>query len=484
VGLQALIPGLAHARALETALRSREKDADFSMVEGLRVPVLAALLAARGETQAVLAVTATGREVDAVIGSVRAYLPTATVLDFPAWETLPHERLSPSAETVGRRLSALRAIKDWAADRTGHLVVVTTVRAALQPVVPGLADLETLELATGGRGYDLAALSLKLAELAYARVDLVTRRGEFAVRGGILDVFPPDAEHPVRADFFGDELETLRAFSVADQRSLDGDLSRVDLLPSREMLLTPEVRQRAKEMEREFPSLEGMLAKIAEGIPVEGMESLAPALVGDLVPLTDLLPEDAAVAILSPERVATRAVSLAETNREFLEAAWSAATAGAKAPISLDRGDFLSVSQLRTAASPRTWWTFSPFDSDADEVVRIPGIPIPSFAGQVEGAVDHVAALVRDGWQVTVTAAGTGMVERARDVLAQAGVEPDVEQATIEAGFALPDEKIAVLSEAEFYGRAAAIDQRARGKRGKCPTMPKMRAHIAAPRAP
>jgi transcription-repair coupling factor (superfamily II helicase) len=458
VGLHALIPGLAHARALENALAEKNRDADFSMVEGLRVPVLATLLAARGSAQAVLVVTATSRESEAVTGSLRAYLPDAAVLDFPAWETLPHERLSPSAETVGRRLRTLRQIGRW--DRTNHLVVVASVRAALQPVVPGLQTAPTIELLKGGRGYDLAALPQQLAELAYARVDLVTRRGEFAVRGGILDVFAADAEHPVRADFFGDELEQLRAFSVADQRSLPGDLDSVELLPARELLLTAPVRQRAREMEREFPGLSTMLAKIAEGIPVEGMESLAPALVGDLVPLTDLLPEDAAVAILSPERVATRALSLSETNREFLDAAWSAATAGAQAPISLDRGDFLTVSQLRKAAGPRTWWTFSPFDSDADDVVRVAGIPIPSFAGQVEGAVDHVAALVRDGWSVTVTAAGTGMVERARDVLAQAGVAPDVEQAAIESGFALPDDKIAVISEAEFYGRAAAVDSR------------------------
>jgi transcription-repair coupling factor (superfamily II helicase) len=458
VGLHALIPGLAHARALETALALKNRDADFSMVEGLRVPVLATLLEQRGPAQAVLVVTATSRESEAVTGSIRAYVPDASVLDFPAWETLPHERLSPSAETVGRRLRTLRQIAAW--DRTNHLVVVASVRAALQPIVPGLHDVPTLDLVKGARGYDLAALSLQLAELAYARVDLVTRRGEFAVRGGILDVFAADAEHPVRADFFGDELEQLREFSVADQRSLPGDVERVELLPARELLLTARVRQRAKEMEREFPSLSTMLAKIAEGIPVEGMESLAPALVGDLLPLTDLLPKDAAIAILSPERVATRALSLSETNREFLDAAWSAATAGAQAPISLDRGDFLTVSQLRAAASPRTWWTFSPFDSDADEVVRVAGIPIPSFAGQVEGAVDHVAALVRDGWSVTVTAAGTGMVERARDVLAQAGVAPEVEQAAIESGFALPDEKIAVLSEAEFYGRTAGVDSR------------------------
>ena len=458
MGLDPLIPALSRASALDDALRRADRDTDFSAVEGLRIPVLGALLDRRGPAQALLIVTATSRESDAVLGSLRAYLPTATVLDLPAWETLPHERLSPSAETVGRRLRTLRRIHDW--DRAGHLVVVASVRAALQPLVPGLHEVPVVELRAKGRGYDLAALATRLAELAYARVDLVTRRGEFAMRGGILDVFPPDAEHPLRADFFGDELEQLRQFSVADQRSLPGDVEAADLLPSRELLLTDAVRGRAREMEHEFPGLAGMLAKIAEGIPVEGMEALAPALAGDLVPLTDLLPEDAAVALLSPERIATRALNLAETNREFLEAAWSAATAGAQAPIALDRGDFLTVAQLRAAAGPRTWWTFSPFDSDADEVHRIPGGPVPSFAGQVEGAVEYVSGLVRDGWQVTVTAAGAGMVDRARDVLAQAGVEPAVAQAAIEAGFALAEEKIAVLSEAEFYGRAASVDSR------------------------
>ena len=129
---------------------------------------------------------------------------------------------------------------------------------------------------------------------------MVARRGEFAVRGGILDVFPPMAEHPVRVEFFGDEVEELRAFSVADQRSLPEPIERVQLAPSRELLLTPPVRQRAREMVHEFPSLAGLLEKVAEGIPVEGMESLAPALLDRLVPLTHYLPEGAAVAVLRP----------------------------------------------------------------------------------------------------------------------------------------------------------------------------------------
>ncbi|HEV7741770.1 MAG TPA: transcription-repair coupling factor [Pseudolysinimonas sp.] len=459
MGLAALIPGLARARALKPALERSGADADFSLVDGLRVPLLAALLQARAPAdRALLAITATSRESDAVQAAFRAYLPEATVLALPAWETLPHERLSPSAETVGARLSAIRAMADW--DRGRPLVVVASVRAALQPLAAGLDRVRPVDLVVGQRGYDLNSLASTLIELAYVRVDLVTRRGEFAVRGGILDVFSPDAEHPVRADFFGDELDQLRSFSVADQRSLPEPITTAQISPGRELLLTPAVRQRAREMLPEFPTLSTMLAKVAEGIPVEGMESLAPALLETLVPLPDYLPEGAAVAILGPERVATRAVNLAETNREFLDAAWNAATAGAQSPIDLGRGDFLTVGALRQAAGDRAWWTLSPFDSGDDDVVRVDATAVPSFAGQVEGAVDHVAALASDGWKVTVAATGIGLVERAAEVLADRGAVVETVQGAIEAGFQLPEDKLAVISEAEFYGRTAGVDSR------------------------
>jgi len=468
-----MITALKRAHVLDAALAAADRDADFSLVEGLRVPLLAAMLQQRGPASALLAVTATSREAQAVRDALHCYAPEATVLELPAWETLPHERLSPSAETVGRRLHALRAARLW--DRTAPFVLVASVRSALQPLAPGLADLEPIVLESGGRGYDLAQLAEQLVNAAYARVDLVTRRGEFAVRGGILDVFPPAAEHPLRAEFFGDELEQLRAFSVADQRSLPEAPDRAELGPAREMLLTPAVRQRAAEMAHEFPTLQQMLAKIAEGIPVEGMESLAPALLDGLVPLTDYLPAEAAVAILGPERVATRALSLAETNKEFLDAAWSAATAGAAAPIDLGAGDFLSVGGLRRAAGERPWWTLSPFDAGGEEGVRVEAEPVPAFAGRAEGAADHVAELLKAGWTVAVATGGTGLVERAADVLAgreaagrpvdalPADPEPGVAyllRGALEAGFEIPSAKLAVLSEAEFYGRAAGIDSR------------------------
>ena len=474
--LEGIIAALSRAQTFENALSQANRSADFSLVDGLRAPLLAGLLTRPDGPRMLLAIVATGRESESLRRALPGFLPTATIVEFPAWETLPHERLSPSAETVGKRIAALRALRER--DGSTPFVMVASVRAALQPLADNLTSIEPIRLVAGARGYDLVDVSRSLVDLAYSRVDMVTRRGEFAVRGGILDVFAPTDEHPVRLEFFGDELEQVREFSVADQRSLPTEIDSAVLSPSRELLLSESVRQRAREMLHEFPSLAGILTKVAEGIPVDGMESLAPVLVDRLVPLTHYLPENAAVAVISPERVSTRAVSLAETNREFLAAAWNAATAGAEAPIDLDAGDFVTLASLRDSAGSRPWWTLSSFDSgeeNADEYVRIDASPVPSFAGQPDGALTHVAERLRDGWTVAVVAEGAGLVDRADQVLAEHGLSGrEVEEypvdaeagvayllkSTVEQGFESPEVKFALLSEAEFFGRSAGFDSR------------------------
>jgi len=120
-------------------------------------------------------------------------------------------------------------------DGTGPLrVVVAPVRSVLQPQLKGLGDLEPVELRTGATA-DLDQVVRRLADIAYARTDLVTKRGEFAVRGGILDVFPPTEEHPLRVEFWGDEIEEIRSFAVADQRTLS-PVDRFDQLAERHRL--------------------------------------------------------------------------------------------------------------------------------------------------------------------------------------------------------------------------------------------------------
>ncbi|GAA1940036.1 transcription-repair coupling factor [Microbacterium aoyamense] len=492
-----IVRALEQAESFQDAGAAASVDADFSLVEGLAAPTLAALLERRrsgGKPGVLLVVTPTGRRAEAIGPAIGSVLPGAEVLHFPAWETLPHERLSPSAEIVGRRLEVLGRIARWTSETP--LVVTASVRGAIQPLAAGLTDIAPIELAMGGRGHDLGAVSLRLVELAYHRVDMVSRRGEFAVRGGILDVFPPTAPHPYRIEFFGDEVDQIRAFSVADQRSLPGDVPSVELIASRELLLTDSVRSRALQLKDEFPGLRGMLEKMSEGIPVEGMESLMPAVAGELVTLVDYLPAASAIALVDPERSVTRAMTLGETNREFLGAAWSAATAGAETPIDLGAGDFVTLPRLREDAHARgdVWWTLSAFDSGAADaaaeglidddidvalqqaaLVRVPGSAVPSFQGNVDGAIAHVGALLADGWRVVVAASGIGLVERARDVLADRGIaarkvddllaapEPGVAHvvvSTLERGFEAPDAKLAVLTETEFYGRTIGGDQR------------------------
>ena len=174
---------------------------------------------------------------------------------FPSWETLPHERLSPGVDTVGARLMVLRRLAHPDDERLGPplRVVVTTARSLLQPMAPDLADIEPVTLTVGAEA-DFDDVIARLVELAYTRVDMVGKRGEFAVRGGILDVFPPTAEHPVRVEFWGDEVSEMRMFSVADQRSIpEIDVDTVIAVPCRELLLTDDVRTRAVELAAEHP---------------------------------------------------------------------------------------------------------------------------------------------------------------------------------------------------------------------------------------
>ena len=273
---------------------------DLTGPAGLR-PFVVKGLADRGRT--VLAVTATQREAEDLVESLADLVDADTVGYFPSWETLPHERLSPRSDTIGRRLAVLRRIVH---PEEGELrVVVAPVRSLLQPQVKGLGDLTPVLLHPGDT-VDLDDLGRRLSDAAYTRVDLVEKRGEYAVRGGIVDVFPPTEEHPVRIEFWGDDVEEIRTFAVADQRTL-ATVDRLWAPPCRELLLTDDVRRRAAELGAEHPQLAELTEKIAQGIAVEGMESLAPALVDEMELLVDLMPKDTHVLLLDPERARSRA---------------------------------------------------------------------------------------------------------------------------------------------------------------------------------
>ncbi|MDF2966619.1 MAG: mfd [Nocardioidaceae bacterium] len=400
----------------------------------------------------VLAVTATQREAEELVEAVGDLLDPHQVALYPAWETLPHERLSPRADTVGRRLAVLRRLvhPGEPGTPTGPLrVLAAPVRSVLQPQVSGLADIEPVRLAAGDEA-DLDDVVRRLAGAAYSRVDLVERRGEFAVRGGIVDVFPPTEEHPLRVEFWGDTVEEVRSFAVADQRSLDA-APELWAPPCRELLLTDDVRRRAAALVDEHPSLAEMLTRLADGHAVEGMESLAPVLVDSMQMLTDLLPPASHVVVFDPERVRARAADLVATSEEFLQASWGAAAVGGEAPVDLGASAYRSLADVRAdaIASRLPWWSTSPFGLDpvddgairtadplrteAGEVVsldvdvdagavtsRTVGFaPAPVYRGDTDGAVADVRAWLAAGHRVVVVTPGAGQAARTAELLAE-----------------------------------------------------------------
>ncbi|MCK8614819.1 transcription-repair coupling factor [Gordonia sp. C13] len=464
--------------------RRAERRLDITAPDAAR-PFLVSCLAA-GSDAPLLVVSANGREADDLTAELAELLddPDA-VAQFPSWETLPHERLSPSADTVGQRLAVLHRLANPGDNPLR--VVVTTVRSLVQPMAPGLGEVATVTLREGIE-VDFDGLLAQLVEMAYERVDMVGRRGEFAVRGGILDVFPTTADHPVRVEFWGDEITEIRAFSVADQRSQpEVDASEVRIHPGRELLLTEKVRTRASDLAAENPddtALNEMLGKLAAGIPVEGMEALIPALVdGEMQLLTEVVPDGTRVLILDPEKVRTRAADLSKTGAEFLEASWTAAAMGANAPIDprsgtgidLQASAYRSLGDVREATlqAKRPWWTLSPLSTGSGNELELDLAPGPAPRGderEIAATFAQLRAHVSDGKTAAIVVTGKGTAQRVGErlseaevpyVIAEPGHRPEpgevaVFGATLRNGIVCADAGLVVVTEADLTGTRVA----------------------------
>ena len=366
-----------------------------------------------------LVVTATGREAEETALALRSYLPADDVAVMPAWETLPHERLSPRADTVAQRLSVLRRLAH--PEEGGAIrVLVVPVRALLAPVIAGLGELEPVQLAPG-LTVGLEETARRLEAAAYTRVDMVESRGEYAVRGGILDVFPPSEPRPVRVDFFGDEIDEVSSFAVADQRTIEA-LGAVTATACRELVLTDTVRERAAALADAVPGAADMLEKISQGIAVEGMESLAPVLVDAMVPLLDLV-GDRLTVLLEPERVRKRAEDLTATTTEFLAAAWTSAASGGTVPVDLSAAAFAHLAEARALAlsSNRGWWSFTALAA-GPETSRLDLSDPRTYRGELERAVADLGRLARQGWTVVVATDGPGPGRRMAQLLGDGDV--------------------------------------------------------------
>jgi transcription-repair coupling factor (superfamily II helicase) len=494
VSLAAVVPAVAADPAL--AAITEQVGAPSLTLNGPAALTPLAIATLAGHRTPVLVVTATAGEADDLAATLRSFLPPDQVAVYPGWETLPHERLSPRADTVGQRLAVLRRLAHPSPDdpAAGPLaVVVAPVRSVLQPQVPGLGELTPVELRAGDTARELTDVVRDLVAAGYARADLVEKRGDFAVRGGILDVFPPTEEHPLRVEFWGDEVEEVRYFKVVDQRSLEIAPNGLWAPPCREMLLTESVRERAATLLTEHPELAELLDPISRGEAVEGMEALAPVLVDELRPMVHELPAGTHVLVCDPERVAARAVDLVRTSQEFLEASWAVAAGGGKAPVDLGAASLWDLPEVQAEAQRLglPWWGLSQLTADAELAAEATVVgdvdAVPGYRGDTEVLLADLRRWISAGWRVVLVFDGHGSAQRAVERLADSDVaaslvskptvEPglvEVTTARLDAGFVVPSLKIAVLTEADVTG------QRGTASRGSN-RMPTRRRNVIDP---
>jgi transcription-repair coupling factor (superfamily II helicase) len=428
----------------------------FVVPPALRSVVLAGIAKRTG--RGVIGVVPGEREAEDLAEDVALF--AEGVHHLPAWETLPFEHVSPSVSTMADRIVARHALVS-----DEQAIIVASVRAVTQRLSPTSVDPVRLAV---GMDTPFEDFVRSLSNLGYRRTDRVESRGEFAVRGGIIDVFSPQDPQPTRIDFWGDTVEEIRPFAVTTQRS-EGTVDGVDVFPAGEVLISDEMRGRAAEFLVEAPWGASTWERISEGIRFQGIESWLPW----LAPARTILDEtDAIVVLFDPVRARDRCRDLIGEEADLAVAL--SGTWGKNGPASAEHPPLY----LPLAAGPGVDVLDAPPApaSPGDGGYEMRGLG--AAAGDPESVASSIIEWAGRGIDVIIAMDGRSAAERVSGLLAESGAGlVVVEQLTsikssvlpigIHLGFVFPAIQVAVVGEREIAGRRRAhrTSRKGRGER-------------------
>ena len=448
--------------------------------ENLVAPAATHSLLCVNQNSPILIVTTSTRAANELTEELISYEGSKYVINFPAWETLPHERLSPKSDTVTARFKALNNIKN-----SETKFVVCSIRALLQPIIAN--DLKNSQIKIKhSQSIKMLDLIEQLSKFGYTRSDLVEKRGDFAVRGGILDLFAPDQEHPIRIDFFGDEIDELSFFGISDQRSIEKIQSEILIFPCRELLIDAEVKKRAKDLGKLFPQIQDLTSKLSEGITFEGMESLAAGVVSEFNSILDYLPASYQIWLIDEPRIRSRAADLIKTNQEFLEAAWSnlawSERDSNQTPIDLSKelgqGGFYTLEEIQELAknSNISFRNLNLYSATPEDLPLTFIDELESYANKYEMVIAEIEQWHKDGFQVIFTASGNGVLKRFSELLNGANLPNrfisdenplsqeviNLLQSNLKHGFVSQEYKFVIITDKDVTGQRSSDKDLAR----------------------
>jgi transcription-repair coupling factor (superfamily II helicase) len=390
-----------------------------------------------GEQPLLIHIARDDRRLEALASAIAFFTPAVKTLAFPAWDTVPYDRIGPHAEIIARRITTLSRLA-ITTTRKDPTVLLTTANAILQRVPPRAFVKQALRPLAVGQRMDMNRLVTRLSQAGYQRTGTVLEAGEFAVRGGIVDLYPPGRQTPVRLDFFGDTLESIKSFDVETQRSLKA-IPKLILMPMSEIPFGPDAeshfRQAYVAMFGPSAGEDPLYEAVSNGQRYPGQEHWLPLFHETLETLFDYAP-DAAVSFdhLTDQAIAERHTQIAEHYSARVEAR-EIATFGADPykPVPADKM-FLTETLWKAALKGKTINQFSPFETaevvGSRTVTSFGGRVGRSFAAErgVEGksAFDAVRGHIRtqqsDKRRVVVAAWTPGARERLFTLLRDHGI--------------------------------------------------------------
>ena len=418
--------------------------------------VTVASIVTLGERRPVIVAVPSGIEAERLERDLITLLGPDEVDAFPAWETLPFERVSPAIETMGRRSRVLSSL----ASPNPPAVVVAPIRALAQRLAPD-AHIDPLIIGAGDV-IDLQGTVERLVAMGYRRDVQVEHRGDVAVRGSILDVYPSTADSPVRIDLWGDEVDRLTEFAISDQRSTAA-VSEVEIFPCRELVPTEQVRERASALVGAEPWGREHWDRLADGQLFDGMESWLPWLAEREEVIFDRIAADALVVVVEPKRCRDRAADILAEEADLatsLSRTWGIEEDQRFPQLHVDFERLLALTDAPMVA--------------ITGIPENPDVPVMAASGWDPGSgrmADPVKAVVdflHEGYAVVVAADGEGSAARLARLFDEHGLELPVVDADdpglldaggrilvapLERGFVLPNQQLAVVTEGELTGR-------------------------------
>lgn len=402
---------------------------------------------ARAKALSVLHIARDDARAAAFSEAVRFFAPDYEVIFFPAWDCLPYDRVSPKAEIASERMAALSALVRHGQQADAKpLIVVTTVNAAIQRIpTPEFVTQSTFHAHVGNQ-IALDQLTAYLETNAYHRASVVAEYGDYAVRGGIVDVFPPGASQPLRFDFFGDTLDALRSFDVESQTTTSQQ-AEIDLVPVSEVLLDEDTINRFRKGYRgEFGSVtdEDLLYEsVSAGRKHIGMEHWLPLFHEQLVTIFDYV----SGATVSLDTLADDAV---DDRYDIIKDYYDNRKTAMDAPknkLSLGNvvykplppeGLYLTKEEWGDRLTAQNARAFTPFQrpdgGEAAPVLNLTGKRGRNFAAEraqegvnvFDAVADHIAKIRATKRRVLLASWSIGARERLKGVLADHGVKNTV----------------------------------------------------------